>query len=1169
MEPDPGTELPAKPNERVAWQNVFGAAAGCLAARAAAAHGGLTLIVANDAEDAARWRDQITFFRVRADEAITLFPDWETLPYDVFSPHPDIVAERLTALRGLAAGSESSAAFERGRIPSGGVLIASVTALMQRLAPPEYVQAQSFVLAEGNRLDTHRERARLQAAGYAAVQTVENRGEFAIRGSLMDVFPTGAAHPIRIDLMDDEIESLRLFDADTQRTIERVARIDMLPAKEFPLDEASIAGFRNRWHQTFDVDARACSLYRDICAGLPPGGIEYYLPLFFDGLATLFDYLPANTLVVHRSGLADAAKRFWREIESRHESLAYDIERPVLPPERLFLPAPTLHGHLREHPRLVLDDRPKPKARRRSRMLPGLIANARLNDPAQPLKDFLAANPDERLLFTAESAGRREVLADFLRKAGIDAVTFASLGAFLDDGARFGIATASLDEGLWIDGLIVVTESQIFGHGPTRERVRGTRVVDPDQIVRDLTELSIGAPVVHLEHGIGRYRGLQTLNVDGQAGEYLTLEYAGGDKLYAPVTSLHLITRYSGASEAAAPLHRLGSDQWEKAKRRAAGKAADVAAELLNIHARRAARQSVALVFDGDEYRRFAHQFPFELTSDQAQAIDAVLDDLAAEKATDRLVCGDVGFGKTEVAMRAALITVLAGKQVVMLVPTTLLAQQHFDTFSDRFADWPIQIEAVSRLRTDRETANIQERMRTGRIDILIGTHKLLGPSFQFDDLGLVIIDEEHRFGVRQKERLRALRAEVDVIALTATPIPRTLNMAMSGIRDLSIIATPPARRLSIKTFIQEKRNHMVREAINRELMRGGQVFYVHNEVRSIDRAAAEVAELAPGARVGIGHGQMPKRSLEQVMKDFHQRRLNVLVCTTIIENGIDIPNANTIVIDRADKFGLAQLHQLRGRVGRSHRQAYAYLLTPHPSAMTADSVKRLEAVQAAGDLGVGFALATRDLEIRGAGELLGEEQSGQIESIGFALYMELLQRAVQAIQSGHIANLDTPLEAVSQEVDLHCATLIPEDYLADVHMRLIMYKRIANAASAAELEALQVEMIDRFGLLPVALKQLFRVTALKLRLQPLGIVKLDLGERGGTVKVGTASAIDPAQVAALVQREPATYRLSGNSTLRIVEPLPELEDRFAFAERLLDRLAPRAAFDSHLAAGG
>ncbi|MCY4563136.1 MAG: transcription-repair coupling factor, partial [Gammaproteobacteria bacterium] len=635
------------------------------------------------------------------------------------------------------------------------------------------------------------------------------------------------------------------------------------------------------------------------------------------------------------------------------------------------------------------------------------------------------------------------------------------------------------------------------------------------------------------------------------------------------VTPLHLIMRYPGAGEAGAPLHRLGSDQWERAKRRAAAKAVDVAAELLNIHARRAAREAVPLAFDAAEYARFASRFPFELTEDQAKAIDAVIEDLASEKATDRLVCGDVGFGKTEVAMRAAFATVLAGKQVVVLVPTTLLAQQHHDTFTDRFADWPVQIEAVSRLRTDAETTAIRERMQNGRLDILIGTHKLLGPSFRFDDLGLVVIDEEHRFGVRQKERLKALRAEVDVITLTATPIPRTLNMAMSGIRDLSIIATPPARRLSIKTFIQQKRNHIVREAINRELMRGGQVFYVHNEVRSIERAAEQVSELAPAARVGIGHGQMPKRSLEQVMKDFHQRQLNVLVCSTIIENGIDIPNANTIVIDRADKFGLAQLHQLRGRVGRSHRQAYAYLLTPHPKAMTPDSVKRLEAVQAAGDLGVGFALATRDLEIRGAGELLGDEQSGQIESIGFSLYMELLRRAVSAIQAGQVPNLDAPLEPVSQEVNLHCSTLIPEDYLPDVHTRLLMYKRIASAAGPSDLEALQVEMIDRFGLLPVPLKQLFRVTELKLKLNRLGIVKFDLGERGGVVTVGDTTSIDPSGVVALVQREPATYRLDSESRLRIQQALPELKDRFEFAERLLDLLAPRDAFSGNLAAGG
>ncbi len=1150
------TDLPAKPGERRDWDNVFGAAGGYLAAQVADAHDGLVLVVANDAEDAARWQAEINCFATEKTGEIMLFPDWETLPYDLFSPHPDIVSERLTTLHTL----------ERLR---RGLLIVSVTALMQRLAPPEYGRAHSFLLAAGERFDTLEERARLEAAGYTAVETVENRGEFAIRGSLMDIFPTGAPNPIRIDMMDDEIESLRFFDAETQRTIERVGQIQLLPAKEFPLDQAGITRFRNRWHETFNVDVRACAVYRDVSEGLPPGGIEYYLPLFFERLASLFDYVRADTLILQRTDLNAAAEHFQQDVKNRYDSLAHDIERPILPPDRLFLSPRELREQLAKHPRLALGNRKRPKARQRSRPLPDLQANARLKAPAQLLNDFVVANPSERFLFTAESAGRREVLSDFLARAGIDAQGFATLAAFVADRAPCGITRASLHRGLWVDGLIVVTETELFGQRPAAERASSSRVIDPEQIVRDLSELSTGAPVVHLEHGIGRYLGLQTLSVDGYPSEYLMLGYADDDRLYVPVTSLHLITRYTGAGDDSAPLHRLGSDQWEKAKRRAAAKAVDVAAELLNIQARRAARAARPLRFDTGDYQRFASQFAFELTADQAKAIDAVIEDLASAKATDRLVCGDVGFGKTEVAMRAAFATVLADRQVVMLVPTTLLAQQHFDTFGDRFVDWPVQIETVSRLRTNRELGLIQARMESGQIDILIGTHKLLNPAFRFDDLGLVIIDEEHRFGVRQKERLKALRAEVDVITLTATPIPRTLNMAMSGIRDLSIIATPPARRLSIKTFIQERRNDIVREAINRELMRGGQVFYIHNEVRTIERAAAEVADLAPSARIGIGHGQMAKRALEQVMKDFHHRQLNVLVCTTIIENGIDIPNANTIIIDRADKFGLAQLHQLRGRVGRSHRQAYAYLLTPHPRAMTADSAKRLAAVQAAGDLGVGFALATRDLEIRGAGELLGEEQSGQIESIGFSLYMDLLQRAVKAIQTGQVPDLDAPLKPLDQEVNLHCATLIPEDYLPDVHSRLLMYKRIANAATMPALETLQVEMIDRFGLLPAPLKQLFRIAALKLRMLPLGIEKLDLGERGGKVEVGDTTSIEPAQVVALVRGEPTIYELSGNSQLRIRKPLPTLEDRFAFAEALIDRLATRQAFADKLAASG
>ncbi|MCZ6656423.1 MAG: transcription-repair coupling factor [Gammaproteobacteria bacterium] len=1145
--------LPSRAGERIAWENLHGAAPGYFAAKAAEQHGGFTLVVANNTAQAQRWLDQIGLFHSGANPLH--FPDWETLPYDAFSPHQDIISERLATL---------------SRLPKvrQGVLVVPVTTLMQRLAPKSYIDGHSFALREAERFDLHEERGRLDAAGYLSVDTVRGRGEYAVRGSLMDIFPMGSDNPVRIDLMDDEIDSLRIFDADTQLTIDRVAGIELLPAKEFAFDDASISRFRNRWHATFNVDVRRCSVYQDVSSRIPPSGIEYYLPFFFDAVATLFDYLPANTLVVQAHDMDKAARQFWADVDARHESLGYDVERPIVDPGALFLALDELYAHLNDYPRVILGDTYKHKIQFHTRPLPNLQANARLKNPARALVRFTEDQADRRMLFTAESAGRRELLYEFLTRAGVRPTDFESLADFVAATDRFGIIIAPLDEGLWTDELLIVSESQLFGHrAEDPQKVSGTRVIDPDQVIRNLTELNLGAPVVHIEHGIGRYRGLQTLSIDGHESEFLTLEYAGEAKLYVPVTSLHLITRYAGADAALAPLHRLGSDQWEKAKRRAAEKIVDVAAELLNIYARRATQTSYAFTVPNEDYQRFNSQFPFEVTVDQQRAIDAVIDDLASDKATDRLICGDVGFGKTEVAMRAAFVTVQNDKQVVVLVPTTLLAQQHFDTFRDRFADWPVNIDVVSRLRTEGQVARARERLARGTLDILIGTHKLLSPSFSFKDLGLVVIDEEHRFGVRQKERLRALRAEVDVVALTATPIPRTLNMAISGIRDLSIIATPPARRLSINTFVHEKRHHIIREAISRELMRGGQVFYLHNEVRSIEQAAEKIAEMVPEARIGIGHGQMAKRKLERVMADFYHRQLNVLVCTTIIENGIDIPNANTIIIERADKFGLAQLHQLRGRVGRSHRQAYAYLLTPHPKAMTRDAVKRLEAIAAASELGVGFTLATHDLEIRGAGELLGDEQSGQIESVGFSLYMDLLDRAVQAIREGKTPNLDAPLEHLGHEVNLHCGTLIPASYLPDVHTRLIMYKRIANAKNQDALDSLQVEMIDRFGFLPVPLKQLFRVTSLKLRVNPLGIVRFDLGENGGKVEFGADTSVDPLAIVTIVQKYPNTYRLDSATKLRINRALTDLEDRFRFADELLESFKPRTTKPDFLAA--
>jgi transcription-repair coupling factor (superfamily II helicase) len=1139
---DPNTPpLPTRAGDRISWQGLQDAARSLAAVRAAEAHHGLTLVVTSDSAAAYRAVRELEFLRRDESLDVRILPDWETLPYDAFSPHQDIISERLASLH---------------RLPRmrRGVLVVPIKTLMQRLPPQSFLDSHALLLRRGDAFDPHSYRTRLEHAGYRCVDTVSERGEFAIRGSLMDIFPMGAPGAYRIDLFDAEIESLRTFDPETQRTVAHCEAIELLPAKEFPLDAAAIAQFRNRWHATFDVDVRRCPVYQDVSRGFAAAGIEYFLPFFFPELATLFDYLPAGTVLIRGHEAERTASAFRGEILERYDSLRHDIERPILAPDALYLSVEELFGALAPLPAVVIDGA-RHATNFSTRSLPDLSVNHRARNPAERLTAFLAT-ANAPVLFCAESAGRREVLDEFLGRAGILTRHCAGLMDFLaateDD--RPGLVTGLIDSGIWCDAFILITEAQLFGSRAEFDRYRGERAVDPDQIIRNLTELHLGAPVVHLDHGVGRYRGLTSLDIDGAASEFLTIEYAEGATLYVPVTSLHLISRYAGADETSAPLHRLGSDQWEKAKRKAAEKIHDVAAELLDVQARRAARGGTAFATPDAEYERFCDQFPFEVTPDQRRAIDDVISDLTTAKTMDRLVCGDVGFGKTEVAMRAAFVAVQSGKQVAVLVPTTLLAQQHFDSFRDRFADFPVQIESISRLRTDKDTAAVRARLRNGTLDIVIGTHKLLSSQLEFADLGLVVIDEEHRFGVRQKERLKALRAEVDVLTLTATPIPRTLNMAVGGLRELSIIATPPAKRLSVKTFIHQRRKDIIREAITREIARGGQVFYVHNEVRTIEQTALELTELVPEARIGIGHGQMPKRALESVMSDFYHRRINVLVCSTIIENGIDIPNANTIIMDRADKFGLAQLHQLRGRVGRSHRQAYAYLLTPHPKALTTDARKRLEAIEAAGELGVGFALATHDLEIRGAGELLGDEQSGQIESIGFSLYLDMLNRAVAAIRAGRNPALAAPLPE-HQEVNLRVPTLIPDDYLPDVHTRLILYKRIASAADQDELDALKVEMIDRFGLLPEPTKALFRITELKLRAAALGIDRIDLGPTGGRFEFTDDTPVDPFALVRLVQREPNTYRLEGGNRLRVQANLGDAEQRFSRAQALLDRL--------------
>lgn len=1149
------TSYPAPPLPRAGQLRAWRAPASPTAlawylAQAARAHDAPLLVIARDNHGANQLEaDLHTLLGGDPALPVVAFPDWETLPYDRFSPHPDIISQRLAALHRLPA-------LKRG------LVIVPVQTLLQQLAPRSYVIGGSFDLKVGQRLDLEAEKRRLESAGYRNVPQVMDPGDFAVRGGLLDVFPMGADAPLRVELLDEDIDSIRAFDPESQRSLDKVEAVHMLPGREVPMDEASIARVLATLRERFDVDTRRSALYQDLKSGLAPAGVEYYLPLFFERTATLFDYLPDGSLPVVCAGAGEAAETFWAQTGERYEQRRHDVERPLLPPSALYLSPDLLRERLNDAPRIevwsadharigdahALGDQP----------LPPLPVAAREAPAGDALKSFLGHYPG-RVLIAADSPGRREALLEVLQAAGLKPPVVADLPAFLASDARFAIAVAPLEDGFALDDprIAVLTERQLFPEraGSTRRTRRAGR--EPEAIIRDLGELTEGAPIVHEDHGVGRYRGLIAMDVGGMPGEFLEIEYAKGDRLYVPVAQLHLISRYSGASAETAPLHSLGGEQWSKAKRKAAEKVRDVAAELLEIQARRQARAGLALQVDRAMYEPFAAGFPFEETPDQLAAIEATLRDLASSQPMDRVVCGDVGFGKTEVAVRAAFAAASAGKQVAVLVPTTLLAEQHFRNFRDRFADYPMKVEVLSRFKTSKEIKAELEKVAAGTIDVIVGTHRLLQPDVKFKDLGMVIVDEEQRFGVRQKEALKALRANVHLLTLTATPIPRTLNMAMAGLRDLSIIATPPPNRLAVQTFITQWDNALLREAFQRELSRGGQLYFLHNDVESIGRMQRELSELVPEARIGIAHGQMPERELEKVMLDFQKQRFNVLLSTTIIESGIDIPNANTIIINRADRFGLAQLHQLRGRVGRSHHRAYAYLVAPDRRSITPDAEKRLEAIASMDELGAGFTLATHDLEIRGAGELLGEDQSGQMAEVGFSLYTELLERAVRSIKQGKLPDLDAGEEVRGAEVELHVPALIPEDYLPDVHTRLTLYKRISSARDSDALRELQVEMIDRFGLLPDAAKHLFAIAELKLNASRLGIRKLDLGENGGRIVFESKPDIDPMAVIQLIQKQPNLYAMEGPDKLRIKHPLPLPEDRFNAARALLTTLAP------------
>lgn len=1142
--------IPQKAQERIQWGRLYGMGNAVAIASAAKAFPGITLVIADDAQGAARVEDGLRFFLKDEGISILSFPDWETLPYDVFSPLPELVSQRLLTLYQLEKTQQA-------------VLIVPVGTLLQRLPPKTYIHANTLVLNLGDTLSLDSMRLQLEQAGYQCVSQVVEHGEFTIRGSLLDIFPMGSNIPYRIDLFDEEIESIRTFDPETQLTIERVEGIRMLPAREYPLNEAGIAQFRQAFRNTFEGDPQRSLIYSEVSSGRAPGGLEYYLPLFFEQTATLFDFLPEQLLTIRTDETHDRAEQFLNQVSERYEQRRYDIERPLLSPGNLYLEPERLINQLNQGQsiriqRSEIESRSKGYSSYHnfsSKQPRPLSFQARSEHPAAALQQFIAAEPG-KILFIAESAGRREMLKETLASYGIRPKLIAGWQEFIDSDQNLLLSVAPLEEGVWFDQqrLVVIPESQLLGERVRQERRRKAKQRDADQIVRNLTELHIGAPVVHEDHGVGRYLGLQVLEVGGMTTEFLTLEYARGDKLYVPVSSLHLISRYAGASAETAPLHRLGGDQWERVKRKAAERACDVAAELLEIYARRAAHKGYAFPEPAEEYASFAASFDFEETPDQLQTINAVVTDMTSAHPMDRVVCGDVGFGKTEVAMRAAFMSIQGGKQVAVLVPTTLLAQQHFENFSDRFADWPVKVESLSRFRTSKEQKLIIDGLASGTVDIVIGTHKLLQDSIRYKNLGLVVIDEEHRFGVRHKEKLKALRSEVDMLTLTATPIPRTLNMAMSGMRDLSIIATPPAARHPIKTFVSQWNDALVIEACQREIKRGGQIYFLHNEVSTIENTAQKLEKLLPGVKVQVAHGQMRERELESIMRDFYHQRFNILVCTTIVESGIDVPSANTIIINRADKLGLAQLHQLRGRVGRSHHRAYAYLITPPPKNLTSDAKKRLEAIESLEDLGAGFTLATHDLEIRGAGELLGEGQSGQIHEVGFSLYSDLLERAVKALKAGQHPNLDRPLDH-GAEIDLQLPALLPDDYLPDVHSRLVLYKRIASANSKEELREIQVEMIDRFGLLPEPTKNLFGITELKLKANPLGIRKIEAGPSGGRILFEGEPKIDPGQIIRLIQTRPKEYKLDGSQKIRFFKELGDPQQRISQVTDILNEV--------------
>ncbi len=1120
--------------------NLTGASLALAIAETANKHSGHTLLAVPDPQTALKLLHEVEQF---SHTDVALFPDWETLPYDNFSPHQEIISDRISRLYQLPT-------------LTSGITIVPISTLLQRQTPRDFLLQHTLMVKRGDLFSLEKLRIQLEKSGYRHVDQVSGPGEYASRGSILDLFPMGSSAPYRIDFFDDEIDTIRTFDPENQRSIEEIQDICLLPAHEFPTTESAIEDFRIRWRQRFEARREPESVYMQVSKGTWPAGIEYWQPLFFEQTETLFDYLPAGSQLISVGDIEKSIDAFLTDIDYRYDQRNVDPLRPLLPPDDLWLKKDELFTHFKSLPQTVMIVEPVAEKAGRTNLdisvLPVLAVQHQNKEPMAALRQF-SEQFTGKIIFSVESEGRREALLELLQQIKLRPHNQSSFADALGSKDKFSLILGSSEHGFIFetDKLALICESDLLGDRVVQRRKKDRKATNSDAVIRNLAELKPGQPVVHIDHGIGRYIGLQTLEAGGLTTEFVTLEYLNDAKLYVPVSSLNLISRYSGGAEESAPLHKLGSESWTKARRKAAEKVRDVAAELLDVYAKRELKPGYKFNLDRAQYATFKAGFPFEETDDQAMAINAVMSDMCQAKAMDRLVCGDVGFGKTEVAMRAAFVCTDNSKQVAVLVPTTLLAQQHFENFRDRFANLPIRVEVLSRFKSAKEQKQILQDVTDGKVDILVGTHKLLSNDIQFADLGLLIVDEEHRFGVRQKEKVKAMRADVDILTLTATPIPRTLNMAMSGMRDLSIIATPPARRLAVKTFVRQSEDSVIREAVLRETMRGGQVYFLHNQVETIEKVAADLAKLIPEARITTAHGQMRERELERVMNDFYHQRFNLLVCTTIIETGIDVPTANTIIMNRADSLGLAQLHQLRGRVGRSHHQAYAYLLTPPPKAITKDAVKRLEAIASLEDLGAGFTLATHDLEIRGAGELLGDEQSGQIQSVGFTLYMEMLEQAVEALKSGKEPSLDELLREQT-EVEMRLPALLPEDYIPDINTRLSMYKQIASVRDDSELAELKVELIDRFGKLPDAALNLLSLAELKLDAAALKIRKIEAHEKGGYIEFYPNADINPMFLVKLLQSQPKKFAMDGPTKFKYAVPLVDRRERIQFVADML-----------------